>query len=174
MKYLIPIFFLLIITSCREISVDDITADNYKEILEKSEKYSLDKYPTGLNEFSYVVPPRLRAVEVEELKCPWKLYKSTSDDKVRRSVGVHNLETNEYHLLGFENLLLTHISFEKLSDQRFSEYLRLLAKFGYTYKESILRDGNDILIKRIDKNMFVVVENDLRSKNRLLFDIYVK
>lgn len=174
MKYILPLLLIIIGSSCKELSVDDITADNYEDILEKNNNYSLDKYPIGLNDFSYIVPPRLRALEIEELGYPWKLYKSASDDKVRRGVVAHNVETNENHMLNFVNNDLIHVSLERLKNERFKRYLYLLANYGYTYKKSLYRDKDDILVKRLDRNLFVIVVNDLDGDNSLIFDIYEK
>lgn len=155
---------LLLFGSCKKaINVNDITADNYKDLLIRSGEHSLDKYEynSGVNYVADYLIMDSRAKEIISINYPWKFTNEVTPIK-NRVVSYYNQITPEWYSVTYfspETNLIGSATFMGMPINKYrSDLDALLKKKGFIYKETDLKSGSDILIKEVEDQVFVVVE----------------
>ena len=152
---------LFFLTGCnKEVSVDDLTADNYREILKLTISYSLDNYDTGISEVAFPLPANSKALDIISFDPPWSFEKTEDKENDFYTASITNniLTKQMYYKVTFNGKALTGGSFIGIPTFKYKLNLESLQKKGYTYKETVYKSGKDILVKKFGDSFFVIVQ----------------
>ena len=154
---------ILVLSNCKNITIQDIDADNFRDILKPTGDYSLSSYESGLSCLgSHLGMSSNHAKNFQnQEQFPWTIHNNMSGLGYR-IVSFHNSITRENYSISFPSSDSDKIFsawFIGVPLLKYNECLdHMLRKEGFIYKESRLKNKNDILIKEIKKDVYIVAE----------------
>ena len=185
---LLLIFILIFTLSCaflflknQKYSISDITADNYQKILKENRSISLADPRNGIDNF-FSQPPLLYDPKIaaypQEISVNFypefypKISTVSIEDKVRQRLYSMYYPDNSFKKLN--GIMLTGSPMSQGLAGAEEELDNLIKKFEYTFKESALKSGDDIIIQELPDNFTIIsiYRNSFKMVSMLNFHIY--